>query len=161
MSVQENPAASGSVRFRESGPTSTPRISDLVDNVSSLRDIRASIGGDKLSTEAATVLALLISMPDPEVQTSPEFEFYVQQHGVKHFPPYTEKRTLPQLQLDLNKAHDNLKKQVHINTQINVQLTKTERTLGWVRIWSRILTAATLVEFGIIGWLISEFLKRY
>ena len=100
-------------------------------------------------------------MPDPEVQTSPEFEFYVQQHGVKHFPPYTEKRTLPQLQLDLNKAHDNLKKQVHINTQINVQLTKTERTLGWVRIWSRILTAATLVEFGIIGWLISEFLKRY
>ena len=159
MSVQKNAGAPGSVRFGEASSAATPRITDVVDSIAALYDVRSSRGGNKLSAEAAVIFAILIM--DPEIQTPPEFQFYVERHGVREFPPYTEKRTLPQLQLDLNKAHDNLKKQVHINTRINAQLTRTERTLGWERIWRRILTAANVVEFAIIGWLITEFLHHY
>lgn len=133
---------------------------DLFAYSVAVTDVRLSRGGDLLSADAAQILAVLTLMQDPEIQTPPDFQFYVQRHGVQQFPPYTEKRALPQLQLDLNKAHDNLKKQVHINTRINAQLTAALHTLGWERIWRRILTAAIVVQFGIIGWLITEFLHR-
>ncbi len=96
-------------------------------------------------------------MPDPEIQTPPEFQFYVQKHGLR-YRPYTEKRTLDQLQLDLNKAHDNLKKQVGINTNLNRQLSKTQRLLGWERIWRRILTASTIAMWPMLLWLLQQFL---
>jgi hypothetical protein len=159
VSLQENAGAPGSVRSGKTGAAATPYNAGIVNYIIARADIRSSPGGDKLSVEAAHLFAVLISM-DPEVQTPPDFQFYVQRHGVKQFPPYTETRSLPQLQRDLNTAHDNLKKQVHINTRINTQLTKTETALRWERIWRRILTAAIVVQFTIIGWLITEFLHR-
>jgi hypothetical protein len=159
LSVQKNAGAPGSVRFRESDPASTPRISDLVNNVSALGDIRSSRGGDKLSSETATILAVLISM-DPEIQTPPDFQFYVQQHGQRVIREF-ERGSVQGLQKSLSKCHDNLAKQVGINTRLYHQLTTAERTLGWERIWRRILTAAIVVQFGVIGWLVSEFLHRF
>lgn len=95
-----------------------------------------------------------------ESQTPAEFQFYVQRRGVKEFPSYSEPRTIVQLQHDLNKAHDNLKRQVRINTSINTKLSNSDTALRWERIWRRILTGAIAVEFGLIGWLATELLHR-
>jgi len=96
-------------------------------------------------------------MKHPEIQTPSEFQFYVQQHGTR-YQPYTEKRTMEQLQADLNKAHDNLKKQVVINTKLNTRLTTTQRQLGWQRIWTRVLTASAIGLWPITLWLLQQFL---
>jgi hypothetical protein len=98
-------------------------------------------------------------MPDPNIQTPPEFQFYVQQHGMRAAREF-ERGSLQGLQKSLSKAHDNLVRQVGINTNLYVQLTATQRTLGWERIWRRILTGAIIAQFSIIGWLVTEFLKR-
>jgi hypothetical protein len=133
---------------------------EIVSYVSALTDIRLSPGGGELSPTTARFLALLIAMPDSDVQTPPDFQFYVQQHGVR-VPREFERGSLPGLQKSLTKAHDNLAKQVGINTRLYVQLTATQRALGWERIWRRVLGAAIMAQFGIIGWLIQEFLHRF
>lgn len=130
---------------------------EIVSYVSALTDIRLSPGGGELSPAAARLLALLIAMPDPDVQTPSEFQFYVQQHGVR-MPREFERGSLPGLQKSLTKAHDNLAKQVGINTRLYVLLTATQQS---ALLWRRILGAAIVVQFAIIGWLIQEFLHRF
>jgi hypothetical protein len=98
-------------------------------------------------------------MPEPEIQTPAEFQFYAQQHGTR-YQPYTAKRTMDQLQADLNKAHDNLKKQVGINTKLNTRLTTTQQSLRWERIWRRILTASAVGLWPITLWLLQQFLTK-
>jgi hypothetical protein len=99
-------------------------------------------------------------MPDPNIQTPPEFQFYVQQHGMRAAREF-ERGSLQGLQKSLSKAHDNLAKQVGINTRLYVLLTAMQRTSGWERIWRRILTGLIITQFTIIGWLVTEFLHRF
>jgi hypothetical protein len=94
-------------------------------------------------------------MPDPEIQTPPEFQFYVQQHGVRS-PREFERGSLAGLQKSLTKAHDNLSKQVGINTRLYVQLTATQRD---ARIWRRVLVAAVIAQWSVIGWLFRAWLE--
>jgi hypothetical protein len=98
-------------------------------------------------------------MPEPEIQTPPDFQFYVQQHGVRVIREF-ERGSIQGLQKSLSKAHDNLQKQVGINTRLYVQLTKAQRTgeRCSTRIW--ILGGCVIAQFAIIGWLAQELLAR-
>jgi hypothetical protein len=98
-------------------------------------------------------------MPEPEIQTPPDFQFYVQQHGV-HAVREFKRDSIEGLQKSLSKAHDNLSKQVGINTRLYAQLTKAERLAERcsTRIW--ILGGCVIAQFAIIGWLAQELLAR-
>jgi hypothetical protein len=98
-------------------------------------------------------------MPDPKIETPPEFKFYEEQHGVRR-PREFERGSIQGLEKSLSKAHDNLAKQVGINTRLHADLNAVKTARGWDRIWIRILGGCVLVEFAIIGWLVSEFLRR-
>jgi hypothetical protein len=158
LSVQKNPGAAGSVRPGEIR-SARSRSHEIVDYVIAVTDIRLSDGGTKLRPEAVRLIGLLVSMHS-DLQTPPDFQFYVQRNGVTEFPSYSEPRSIVQLQHDLNKAHDNLKRQVRINTTINKKLTNAENALRWEIIWRRILTSAIAVAFALIGWLAAELLHR-
>lgn len=66
----------------------------------------------------------------PEIQTPPEFQFYVQQNGIQKTKREFERDSIPGMQKSLSKAHDNLHKQVRINTTLYAALTDAKR-----RIW--------------------------
>jgi len=99
-------------------------------------------------------------MADPEIQTPADFQFYVQQNGLRAQREF-DRSSLQGLQKSLSKAHDNLSKQVGINTRLYAQLTKTERALGWERIWRRILAAAVVAQFTALGWLVKAWLDLH
>lgn len=99
-------------------------------------------------------------MAAPEIQTPPEFQFYVQQHGVRVVREF-ERNSLAGLQKSLSKAHDNLAKQVGINTRLYKDLTAAQRTLGWERIWRRVLTGAVLAQFTVLGWIVKAWLEHH
>lgn len=100
-------------------------------------------------------------MPDPEVQTPPEFQFYVQQNGLQEFKQREfDRNTLAGLQKSLSKAHDNLHKQVRINTTLYSQLTKAERRLDRYSIMLWILVPLVTAEGCAIGWLLTELFSR-
>lgn len=72
-------------------------------------------------------------MSAPEIQTPPEFQFYVQQRGIHKTQREFERDSLPGLQKSLSKAHDNLQKQVGINTRLYKQLATLQESLKWER----------------------------
>jgi hypothetical protein len=98
-------------------------------------------------------------MPDPEVQTPPDFQFYVQQHGVRTPREFLRGSRLG-MQKSLTKAHDNLSKQVGINTRLYHDLTEAQRALRRERRWRRFLATTVSVEFTLLLWLLHEFLSR-
>jgi hypothetical protein len=98
-------------------------------------------------------------MAEPEIQTPADFQFYVQQHDVRA-PREFERGSLQGLQKSLSKAHDNLAKQVGINTRLYAQLTRTERRLGWERVWRRILSAAVVAAWAVILVLVKILLGK-
>ena len=75
----------------------------------------------------------------PDFQTPPEFQFYVQQNGLQELKREFDRNSLAGLQKSLSKAHDNLHKQVGINTRLYVQLTAAERRLDRYKVMLWIL----------------------
>jgi hypothetical protein len=99
-------------------------------------------------------------MPSNDIQTPAEFQFYVEQHGIRKTQREFERDSIPGLQKSLSKAHDNLHRQVGINTRLYTSLNKAQKQLGWSKIWIGILGAAVTAEFAIIGWMFEAFLHR-
>lgn len=112
-----------------------------VDYVIALSDIRSAPGGKALSHEAASLCAVLImSMPDPNVQTSTEFEiekFLREYENPRRLPEKWLKNYLgrprPQLAIDVITAFD--------------EKWKLERQLGRakVTIWIMSLIVSPLI----------------
>lgn len=99
-------------------------------------------------------------MPAPEIQTPPEFQFYVQQHGISKNKREFERDSIPGLQKSLSKAHDNLAKQVGINTRIYAQLLTAHRRLDRdaIKIW--VLTLLLGGEGALLLWLANLVMER-
>ena len=89
-------------------------------------------------------------MPDPQIQTPPEFQFYVQQHGIQKNRREFERDSIPGLQKSLSKAHDNLQRQVGINTRLYHQLTAVENSLKWERRKRWATTAVLIIAWEVI-----------
>jgi hypothetical protein len=96
----------------------------------------------------------------PDIQTPAEFQFYVEQNGLKATQREFERNSLPGLQKSLSKAHDNLQKQVGINTRLYVQLTKAERRLDRYTIMLWILGIFLTGEGAIVIMLTNFVLGR-
>jgi hypothetical protein len=135
-------------------------IGEIVDFCIALTDVVLADRDHALSPDAARICALLITMPGPEIQTPVEFEFYRQQHGVRATREF-DRESLPGLKKSLSKAHDNLSKQVGINTRLYAALTKANRSLRWQGIWVKILSTTVAAEFVVIGWLVKAFLDHF
>lgn len=98
-------------------------------------------------------------MLDPRSQTPSEFQFYAEQKGLPTQREF-ERSSIPGLEKSLNKAHDNLQKQVGINTRLYEQVTKGERRLDRYKIMLWVLTAVVIGEGYVIGWLATELFSR-
>lgn len=132
----------------------------LADRIA-LTEILLSPGGEKLSREAAQICAVLIlAMPDPEIQTPSEFQFYRQQAGVRAQREF-DRESLPGLRKSLSKAHDNLAKQVGINTRLYSELSQAKKALGWQTIWIRVLVGAMATAFTLLGWIMKTVLEHF
>ena len=88
-------------------------------------------------------------MPDPKIQTPTDFQFYVNQHGVK-IPREYPRDSIPGLQKSLSKAHDNLHKQVSINTRLYSHFNELQNALKWERRKRWITTAALIAAWEVI-----------
>ena len=96
---------------------------------------------------------------NPDVDQPVEFH-YRGARGESKFPSYAQPRSLPQLQSDLNLAHDNLKRQVKINDWNSRALAAAKRRLdvaGW-KIWALMLVLAG--QGAVIGWLVKFVLEH-
>ena len=89
-------------------------------------------------------------MPAPEIQTPDEFQYYVQQHGIRK---NWAQPTHPEMVESLNKLH-------RFTRQLVTEKDRMQETLGWNRIWIRILGGCVIAEFAIIGWFAIVFLER-
>ena len=94
---------------------------------------------------------------DPEVQQPTEFEDYIAQHGI--VTDYS-KRSNAQLIKDVNKLHEFLRKLLREKDVINERLSAALEKLHWEVIWRRILTAAVLGQWAVIGVLLNHMLKQ-
>jgi len=84
-------------------------------------------------------------MPDPGVTDPTEFQYYTARHGLR-FDSYSKPRTQQQLQSDVNKAHDNLRKLIREKDTLQHRLRNAN-----LKIW--ILVGAVTGEFAILGML--------
>src|SRR6266567_2243670 len=94
---------------------------------------------------------------DPEIQQPTEFEYYIAQHG--RVTDYS-KRSNAQLIKDVNKLHEFLRKLLREKDIINEKLAHAIEKLHWEVIWRRILTAAVLGQWAVIGVLFNEVMKH-
>ena len=91
-------------------------------------------------------------VPAPEIQTPPEFQFYVQQNGIQKTQREFERDSIPGLQKSLSKAHDNLQRQMRINTQLYGELTVLQGRVSRYR-------GSTILLTSIVSGLAWEGLK--
>lgn len=98
-------------------------------------------------------------MQNPEILSPADFQFYVQQHGLQQKREF-DRGSLAGLKKSLSKAHDNLSKQVGINTRLWYQLTAAQRQARRERRWRRVLTGTVSVEFTLLLWILHELLAR-
>jgi len=91
------------------------------------------------------------NVPDAEIQTPGEFQYYVQRNGIRY--DYTKPRTPLQLQNDVNVLHSFTKK-------LLIEKDRMQRTLRDQRIWTRVLTAAVVAQFAIVIELLKIVLER-
>jgi len=98
-------------------------------------------------------------MADPEIQTPPEFQFYVQQNGIRKTQREFERDSLPGLRKSLSTAHDNLQRQVGINTRLYASLLAAQRSLGSVKLALWITSAAVVAQWGIMLVFLDHLLR--
>jgi hypothetical protein len=98
------------------------------------------------------------AMPDPEVQTPPEFQYYVERHGIRY--DYSKPRTQMQLQQDVNVLHDFTKKLLTEKDRMKRVAELTQITVRNQRIWTRVLTAAVVAQFAVLIELLKIVLDR-
>jgi hypothetical protein len=99
-------------------------------------------------------------MPDPEIQTPAEFQFYVQQNGVRSTRREFERGSIQGLEKSLSKAHDNLQTQVGINTRLYVSLARAQKRLDWANLKMWILAGALGAEGAVLLVLWQVFLEH-
>ena len=95
---------------------------------------------------------------NPDIQTPPEFQFYVQQHGLTGKREF-ERNSIPGLGKSLNKAHDNLQKQVRINTLFDEKLLDAQSRLRFARGWIWVLTLTIAGSWALIFGMVKLWLE--
>jgi hypothetical protein len=89
-------------------------------------------------------------MPDPAALDPTSYQYYAERNPPSYW--YEKPRTLQQLQLDLNKAHDNLRTQVRVNDVLRRQNTVIAKAIKRERNWRRALVTVVGSLIGFIGW---------
>jgi hypothetical protein len=101
--------------------------------------------------------AMMAEHQNPDVQTSTEFQYYVNRHGMRS--DY-RKRTHDELIGDVNVLHDFTRRLVKEKNQMQRAVSKAEQQVQWAnyKIWA--LTIFLAGEGAVIGWLVNEFFQR-
>lgn len=90
----------------------------------------------------------------PSSRSDRDFTYYIQQPGVKR--DYS-RRTHEELINDVNALH-------RFTRQLVKERDRFQHQVEWQKIWNRILAAAVVVEFTMLGWiaswLVSNLVKR-
>lgn len=92
---------------------------------------------------------LLIVANEPEPERRPEWR-------AKYFQRPVEK--LPADVVHLSDKITALQKEKNLLAR---EALNSRATMGWQRIWIRILTAAVIAQFTALGWLFKAFLDRF